>query len=197
MISPNFPPATLVVANGGINTDPNGRDVIDLAGMRASIAYVDLDPAICWTPWSSTTICGCCRSAIWRSEKAISSRSAASGKASVHGASTPRWLAPPEASRPFFCLPRPRSTGASEAILAASPWITRERYSRASRPGRSRRLLGCGGAALSWCNQPTWRCAGWPPDVGTADHADQRARCGRCGARRATRHRLECRNPHL
>jgi hypothetical protein len=32
---------TLVVANGGIDTDPNGRDAIDIAGMRPSLAYVD------------------------------------------------------------------------------------------------------------------------------------------------------------
>jgi hypothetical protein len=33
---------TLVVANGGVDTDPNGRDVINLAEMRSSLAYVDL-----------------------------------------------------------------------------------------------------------------------------------------------------------
>jgi hypothetical protein len=33
---------TLAVANGGIDTDPNGRDVIDLPAMRPSLAYVDL-----------------------------------------------------------------------------------------------------------------------------------------------------------
>lgn len=33
---------TIVVANGGVDTDPNGRDVVNLAEMRASLAYVDL-----------------------------------------------------------------------------------------------------------------------------------------------------------
>jgi hypothetical protein len=32
---------TLVVANGGIDTDPQGRDPIDVAGMRSTLAYVD------------------------------------------------------------------------------------------------------------------------------------------------------------
>lgn len=33
---------TIVVANGGIDTDPNGRDPIDLSSMRPSLSYVDL-----------------------------------------------------------------------------------------------------------------------------------------------------------
>jgi hypothetical protein len=32
---------TLVVANGGIDTDPDGRDVVSLAEMRPSLAYLD------------------------------------------------------------------------------------------------------------------------------------------------------------
>lgn len=33
---------TLAVANGGIDTDPNGRDPLNLADMRASLGYVDI-----------------------------------------------------------------------------------------------------------------------------------------------------------